>query len=115
MAHDPADGVHRTEMPRGVLFGHAIKASQPFASCEPQLVDERMRHYLNFTRPSRSGGLSASPSSTMITNFPAQCGVGYTPSLRSMARSEPSGILIGLAYGKPSHHSSRFHSSSAMR
>lgn len=30
----------------------------------------------NFTRPSRSGGLSASPSSTRITNFFSQCGVG---------------------------------------
>src|SRR5439155_19143050 len=96
MANDPSDRVHRTEMPRRVLLGHAFEAAKPFASCEPQLVDERMRHYLNFTRPSWSGGLSASPSSTMITNFPAQCGVGYSPSLRSMARRGPSGIRIGL-------------------
>jgi len=48
----------------------------------------------NLTRPSRSGGLSASPSSTRMTNFFSQCGVGYAPSLRSMFWNEPSGILI---------------------
>jgi hypothetical protein len=48
----------------------------------------------NFTRPSRSGGFSASPSSTRITNFFSQCGVGYAPSLRSMFWNDPSGILI---------------------
>jgi hypothetical protein len=48
----------------------------------------------NFTRPSRSGGLSASPSSTKITNLFSQCGVGYAPSLRSMFRNDPSGILM---------------------
>jgi hypothetical protein len=44
MADDPADRVHRTKMPRCVFFGHPIEAARPFASREPQLIDERMDH-----------------------------------------------------------------------
>src|SRR5207237_9398830 len=68
----------------------------------------------NFTRRSRSGGLSASPSSTRITNFFSQCGVGYAPSLRSMFWEDPSGILIVAGNANRSHHSSPYQASRPM-
>ena len=56
------------------------------------------RRYRNCTRPSRSLGHSWSPSSTMITNFPAQCGREHAPSIRSIERRLPSGIWMTPSY-----------------
>src|SRR2546428_10397956 len=97
MAHDPADRVHRTEMPRGVLFGHATQAAKPFASCESQLVDERMGH----------ASLPLACHLLSIRKFSAWCRVceRETQPFRSVWRLESAGMRIPPDWTSRGHHS----------